>query len=146
MGRFSENDLLDPFDYLSDPEAVKFEPCRPMTLEEVREELNRRIASDETSAVELKPSGKLINKVYPGKRENNALEIGFLFNKSYWNQGYAAVSCKATVHEAISSGVARIYTECDPEKQSSWNLLERLSFTRTAHLEKKVFFRKDNHG
>jgi hypothetical protein len=63
--RFSENDLLDPFDYLSEPEVVKFEPCRPMTLEEVMEELDRRIASDEMAVVELKSSSRPIQRSFP---------------------------------------------------------------------------------
>ncbi len=144
--RFSENDLLDLFEYLSDPEVVKFEPYRSMTLEEVRQELRLRIASDEMVAVELKSSGKLIGNVYLGKRDNNALEIGFVFNKDYWKQGYAMESCAAVIREAFSGGIDRIYATCDPENQGSWRLLERLGFSRTAHLEKNVYFWKDDRG
>ena len=146
LRRFTEKDLPDLFEYLSDPEIVKFEPYRPMTLEEVREELDRRIASDEMVAVALKTNGKLIGNVYLGKRENNALEIGFVFNKDYWKQGYARESCEALIREAFSSGIDRIIAHCDPENQSSWELLERLGFTRTAHLEQNVFFWKDDQG
>lgn len=143
---FFEKDLLDLFEYLSDPEVVKFEPYQPMTLDEVRKELDRRINSEEMIAVELKSSGKLIGNVYLGKRENNALELGFVFNKGYWNQGYAKESCKALIREVFSTGFVRIYAECDPENQSSWRLLERLGFSRTAHLEKNVSFWKDAYG
>lgn len=146
LRRFLGNDLLDLFEYLSDPEVVKFEPYRPMTLEEVRQELDLRIASDEMIAVEQKSTGKLIGNVYLGKRENHALEIGFVFNKAYWNLGYASESCKALIREAFSSGIDKIIAHCDPENQSSWKLLERLGFTRTAHLEKNVFFWKDEEG
>lgn len=146
LRKFSKNDLSDLFDYLSDPEVVKFEPYCPMTLEEVREELERRIASEEMIAVELKSSGKLIGNVYLGKRENNTLEIGFVFNKNYWKRGYAIESCGAVIREVISSGITRIYAECDPENQSSWKLLEKLGFTRTSHLEQNVFFWTDDQG
>ena len=143
---FSENDLMDLLKFLSDPEVVKFEPYRPMDLEEVRQELDRRIVSDEMIAVELKSIHKMIGTVYLGKRENKALEIGFVFNKDYWNQSYAKESCEALIQEAFSSGIIRIYAECDPENQSSWRLLEKLGFTRTAHLEKNVFFWEDDQG
>ena len=146
LRRFSEKDFLDFFEYLSDPEVVKFEPYRPMTLDEVREDLDRRIESEEMVAVELKSSGKLIGNVYLGMRESNALEIGFVFNKEYWNQGFARESCKALIKKAFSSGITRIYAECDPENQGSWKLLESLGFSRTAHLEKNVFFWKDEQG
>jgi RimJ/RimL family protein N-acetyltransferase len=145
LRRFFENDLLDLFEYLSDPEVVKFEPYRPMVLDEVWKELDLRIASEEMVAVELKSSGKLIGNVYLGKRGNSVLEIGFVFNKDYWKQGYAMESCAAMIHEAFSSGVDRIIAHCEPENQNSWNLLERLGFTQTAHLEKNVFFWKDDH-
>ena len=72
MSRFSENDLLDPFDYLSDPEVVKFELCCPMTLEEVREELQQWIKSDEIVVVALKSSSRLIQKSFPS---SNGTEI-----------------------------------------------------------------------
>jgi len=137
---------LDLFEYLSDPEVVRFEPYRPMTLEEARQELDRRIASAEMIAVELKSSGKMIGNVYLGKRKNNTLEIGFVFNRHYWNQGYAMESCKALIQKAFSSGITKVYAECDPENQSSWKLLERLGFSRTAHLEKNVYFWKDDQG
>lgn len=146
LRRFLKSDLLDLFDYLSDPEAVTFEPYQPMSMEEVRNELDRRIVSEEMIAVALKSSGKLIGNVYLGKRDNNALEIGFVFNKDYWKQGYAMESCQALICEAFLSGVARVYAECDPENQSSWILLERLGFTREAHLERNTWFWRDEHG
>ena len=65
LRRFSENDLLDLFEYLSDPEVGKFEPYRPMSLDEVSEELDLRIASEEMVAVELKSSSRLIQRSCP---------------------------------------------------------------------------------
>lgn len=146
LRRFSEKDLMDLFEYLSDPDVVKFEPYRPMSLEKVREELELRIESEEMVPVALKSSGKLIGNIYLGKRENNALEIGFVFNKDYWKQGYARESCEALIQEAFLSGIERITAHCDPENQSSWSLLEKLGFTRTAHLKHNVFFWKDDQG
>ncbi len=146
LRKYSENDLMDLFEYLSDPEVVKYEPYRPMTLEEVRGELNRRIESDEMVAVELKSSGKLIGNVYLGRIENNTVEIGFVFNQQYWKQGYALESCVALIREAFSTGVDLIIAECDPENLSSWQLLEKLGFSRSAHLEKNIFFWRDDNG
>ena len=146
LRRFSEKDLMDLFEYLSDSEVVKFEPYLPMTLEEVGAELNRRIQSDEMVAVELKSSSKLIGNIYLGKRENNALELGFVFNKDYWKQGFAKESCTDLIHEAFSDGTDRIFAECDPENRNSCQLLENLGFSCIAHLEKNVFFWRDANG
>ena len=47
---------------------------------------------------------------------------------------------------AFAAGVHRIYAECDPENENSWRLLERLGFSREAHLRQNVYFWKDTDG
>ena len=42
LRRYRESDLQDLFEYLSDPEVVRFEPYKPKTLEECRESPQRR--------------------------------------------------------------------------------------------------------
>ena len=143
---FREGDLRDLFEYVSDEKVVAFEPYRPMTLEEARESLRWRMGTEEMIAVELKSARKLIGNVYLGKREFEALEIGYVFNQNYWGAGYAAESCQALVRRAFSSGTHRIYGECDPANTRSWKLLEALGFRREAHLRRNVFFWKDPEG
>ena len=146
LRRFRESDLADLHEYLSDPEVVVFEPYKPMTMEEVKENLDWRISTEEMLAVELKSTGKLIGNVYLGKREYDALEIGFVFNGLYQHRGYARESCEKLIELAFAAGIHRIYAECDPENQASWGLLERLGFAREAHLRKNVYFWKDANG
>lgn len=146
LRRFQESDLADLYIYLSDPQVVAFEPYKPMTMEEVKDNLTWRISTDEMIAVELKGTGKLIGNVYLGKRDFEALEIGFVFNRSYQHQGYALESCEKLIELAFAAGIHRIYAECDPENQASWGLLERLGFAREAYLRKNVYFWKDTDG
>lgn len=145
LRRYKEEDLQDLFEYLSDQEVVKYEPYKPLTLNEAKENLVWRIGTDEMIAVELKSSHKMIGNVYLGKREFEALEFGYVFNREYWGQGYAAESCEALIQQAFSKGIHRIYAECDPCNTSSWKLLERLGFQREAHLRKNVYFWKDEN-
>ena len=63
---YTESDLEDLYEYLSNPDVVEFEPYQPMSFEEVKEELKERISSDEMIAVELKENHKLIGNVYLG--------------------------------------------------------------------------------
>ena len=126
LRRYTEADLQDLWEYLSDEEVVAYEPYKPMSLEEVKDNLEWRIGTDEMVAVELRDSHKMIGNVYLGKREFVSLEIGYVFNRSYWGNGYAAESCKALIQQAFSNGIHRIYAECDPKNESSWKLLERL--------------------
>ena len=60
LRRYRESDLQDLYEYLSNPEVVKFEPYRPMSMDEVRHNLEWRISTDEMTAVELKESHKMI--------------------------------------------------------------------------------------
>ena len=46
LRRFRESDLQDLHEYLSDPEVVAFEPYKPQTKEEVRENLAWRISTE----------------------------------------------------------------------------------------------------
>ena len=146
LRRYRKEDLRDLFEYLSDYDVVKYEPYLPMNMAEAEEELNQRIASNEMIAVELKDGHKMIGNIYLGKRDFASLEIGYVFNKAYWGQGYARESCEALIEKAFSQGIHRIYAECDPCNPASWRLLESLGFTRDAHLRKNVYFWKDALG
>ena len=146
LRRYREEDVQDLFEYLSDREVVKYEPYQPMVFEEVKENLEWRIGTEEMVAVELKKSHKMIGNVYLGKRDFEALELGYVFHRKYWGNGYAAESCNALIQRAFSNGVHRIYAECDPDNERSWKLLEALGFQREAHFRKNVYFWKDEAG
>lgn len=146
LRRYKKEDLQDLFAYLSDAEVVKYEPYKPMTLEETEEALQWRMGTEEMIAVELKDSRRLIGNVYMGKREFEAVELGFVFHRSYWGRGYAAESCRALIRLAFANGVHRICAECDPRNERSWRLLEALGFQREGHLRQNVCFWKDEAG
>ena len=146
LRRYRESDLQDLYEYLSDPEVVKYEPYRPMNMDKVRGNLAWRISTDEMIAVELKCSHKMIGNVYLGKRDFESLELGYIFHRDYWGRGYAKESCLALIGQAFSHGVHRIFAECDPENISSWRLLESLGFEREAHLKQNVYFWKDSEN
>lgn len=146
LRRFCKEDLQDLFEYLSDEEVLKFEPYMPMTLAQVREDLENRITSDEMIAVVLKSCSKLIGNLYLGQRDFASFEMGYVFNRLYWKQGYAKESCEALIKKTFAEGAHRIFAECDPCNTGSWRLLESLGFTREAHFRRNVFFRKDSSG
>ena len=143
LRRYRKEDLQDLYEYLSDETVLRFEPYKPMTMNKVKENLDWRISTDEMIAAELKSSHKLIGNVYLGKRDFNTLELGYVFNRQYWGQGYAEESCTALIRKAFSEGIHRIYAECDPCNPASWKLLESLGFTREAHFRQNVYFWKD---
>ena len=125
---------------------VKFEPYKAMTAEETKDNLKWRIETDEMIAVELKENHKMIGNVYLGKRDFNSLEIGYVFNRKYWGNGYAKESCEALVQYSFRKGTHRIFAECDPDNENSWRLLEAIGFEREAHLKQNVYFWTDEQG
>ena len=144
LRKYKDSDLNDLFDYLSNPRVVEFEPYKPMTMEEVKNNLKWRISTDEMIAVELKSNQKMIGNIYLGKRDFDSLEIGFVFNESYWKNGYAQESCEKLIELAFNNGIHRIFAECDPNNKNSWCLLEKMNFTREGYLKKNVYFFKDD--
>lgn len=146
LRRYEPGDLRDLYEYLSDPEVVRFEPYLPMSLEETRENLKWRISTAEMIAVELKDGGKLIGNLYLGKREFDSLELGYVFNCGYWGKGYAKESCAAMLEKSFGEGVHRVYAECDPQNPNSWRLLESLGFEREGCLKRNVYFHRDSDG
>ncbi|MCH4191575.1 MAG: GNAT family N-acetyltransferase [Butyrivibrio sp.] len=145
LRRYTTDDLQDLYEYLSDKDVVEFEPYKPMNIEEVKKNLNWRISTDEMIAVELKENHKVIGNVYIGKRDFSSLEIGYVFNKSYWGNGYAKESCNAVIRKAFEDGVHRIFAECDPINLNSWHLLENLGFQREAYFKQNVYFWKNEN-
>lgn len=129
LRRFQKEDLQDLFEYLSDKEVVKYEPYKPLTLAETKENLEWRIGTEEMIAVELKNSHKMIGNVFMGKRDFESLEIGYVFNRKYWGKGYAAESCRTLIRQAFSNGVHRIYAECDPIMRTHGDCWRRWDFS-----------------
>ena len=117
-----------------------------MTKEGTEENLAWRIRTDEMIAVELKENHRMIGNIYLEKKDFDSLELGYVFNKTYWGKGYAYESATALVELAFSQGIHRIYAECDPINTASWKLLEKLGFQKEAHFRKNIFFWKDEKG
>lgn len=146
LRKYRDSDLQDLYEYLSDAEVLKFEPYKPMSIDEVKENLVWRMSTDEMIAIESKEEQKMIGNIYLGKRDFDTLELGFVLNRKYWGKGYAAESCRALLKLAFDTGIHRIYAECDPQNVASWKLLERLGFRREAHLRQNIYFWKDENG
>ncbi|MBK1812846.1 GNAT family N-acetyltransferase [Clostridium sp. YIM B02505] len=144
--RFSENDGEDLYEYFSNPKVLEFEPYKPFTRDEAYKEAKRREGDENFLAVCLK-SGKLIGNLYFSKGDFETWEVGYVFNESYWGNGYASESLLALMKYAfLSLNVRRIIANCDPKNIPSWKLLERVGMRREGNLLQNVFFFKDEEG
>ena len=94
----------------------------------------------------MKEEHKVIGNIYFGKRDFEAREIGYVFNKNYFGHGYASEAAKAVMLDAFAHGTRRVFGECCPENTSSWKVMERIGLKREAHFRKDSSHRKDEKG
>jgi len=148
--RFQSDDWKDLFEYLSDEAVVQFEPYDVFDEQASQNEAARRAGDQAFWAVCLKDTGKLIGNIYfEQQRPEQFLtwELGYVFNRKYWGNGYAAESCRRIIEHGFTQyGARRIIAMCNPENENSWRLLERLGMRREAHLKQSVYFKFDKQG
>jgi RimJ/RimL family protein N-acetyltransferase len=148
---FRPDDWQDLYEYLSQPETVKYEPYEFFSLDMARQEAVRRSADESFYAVCLKKGGKVIGNIYLARRDFDTWEIGFVFNSNFGSNfgcnGYATEAAKALVDKLFSESSAhRVFAECNPENGQYWKLLERLRFRREGHLLRNIHFKRDSAG
>lgn len=143
---FKESDGPMLYEYLSDEDAVKFEPYAPFSWEAAQKEAFRRTQDSDFLAVCL-PSDKLIGNLYLSERDCGSWETGYIFNKLFWGQGYALESFNAALDIAFKTLSAhRVLAMCDPLNERSWKLLKRAGMRREGTLLQNVYFTKDKAG
>lgn len=143
---FTMGDLLDYYEYLSDPDVVRYEPYKAQTMQQVKNNILELVNSNNMFAVELKSSKKMIGNIYFADIDSKTKVLGYVFNKKYWNQGYAKEAIKSVINLAFKHSILRIEAKCDPLNVPSWKLLESLGFTQVTHLKKNTYFWKDEDG
>lgn len=95
---FNPNDANDLHEILGDSETMK--NCEPAyTFEKTRRFLKEFcIEKSGAFAVVLKQSQKVIGYILFKPWEEDVYEIGWIFNKKYWRNGYAYESCSAVIN------------------------------------------------
>lgn len=150
LRRFRQSDWRDLFEYLSQPEVVRYEPYDVYSAEECRRESLDRSRNEAFWAVCLKENGKLIGNLYFERQEPVEYltwELGYVFNPLYHGQGYATESCRRILRYAFEQlGAHRVIARCNPGNAPSWRLLRRLGMRREGHLRKNIFLKRDEYG
>jgi RimJ/RimL family protein N-acetyltransferase len=139
---FSKEDYYDLFEYLSDIDTYKFEPGKPITLNEAKKLCNERSKNNKFLAIQLE--NKMIGHIYFAQIEPKKLmtwEVGYIFNKKYQGKGYATESLKAILEYGFKNlNIHRIFANCSPKNIKSWKLLERVNMKREGKLRQNIFF------
>ena len=143
---FQNGDADDLFAYLSKEEVVRFEPYGTLTYEQAVAQAELRANDPDFIAVQLKTGG-VIGNLYFSKAEFDSWELGYVFNNTYWKNGYATEAAHALLKHAFEElNVRRVIAKCNPQNENSWRLLERLGLRREGHLLQSVYFFVDPEG
>ena len=81
-------------------------------------------------AVELKESGLLIGQaglMTTTMNENSVVEIGYIFDNTYWHNGYATEAAESLIAYAFDNfGLPAVYCSIRPENKASIRVAKRL--------------------
>lgn len=144
---FQENDWNDMLEYLSDEDVIRYSPYEKYNEEMAKNEVKKRIGSNDILAVCLKENTKVIGELIYEKGEFDAMEIGFFFNPQYQGNGYAKESATALMDYAFrAQGIRRITARCDSLNLKSRKLLEKLKMRKEGELKKHIYFKSDMSG
>nr|WP_210767767.1 GNAT family N-acetyltransferase [Cellulomonas humilata] len=117
--------------YLSQPEAVRFEPYGVQTRLQCHELALDREGDEAFWAVCRAGDERLIGNLYLHRDDPRTYTLGYVFDPAQWGQGYATEAATALLDVCFRSwGAHRVIARCSPENTRSWRLLERLGMRR----------------
>lgn len=109
---FTTSDLSDLHEIFSDPETMtNVEP--PYSLEKT-EDFLRSFCIERGGALACahRESSKMIGYILFKSLEEGVYEMGWIFNRAHWRQGFAYEACSALMHYAFTEmGVHKIFAE-----------------------------------
>jgi len=94
---FTSEDSADLHDIFGDDETM--ENCEPAYDFEKTEKFLTSFCIGRNGAVAAvhKESGKMIGYILFKRQDEDVYEMGWIYNRSFWRQGYAYESCKAVI-------------------------------------------------
>jgi RimJ/RimL family protein N-acetyltransferase len=91
---------------------------------------------DVTLVADLRENRKVIGsaRMWIVDEPNRIAEIGYTFNRRYWNNGYATEAASALLQRAFTVlNVHRVVATCDTRNVGSRRVMEKLGMRREAH-------------
>lgn len=121
----------------SDPEVMRYWDWPAQQSVAEVEDVFRRYAPDPADesllwwAVSIVPDGPVIGEcdLNTIDRQHRRAEVGYLFARAYWGQGYAAEAARAVIAYAFGAlGLERLTARIHKGNIASVKLIERLNF------------------
>lgn len=127
---FSPDDADDLQEILGDSETMRY--CEPAYTFEKTQKFLREFCIEKGGAFAavLKCSQKVIGYLLFKPLEDGVYEIGWIFNREYWQNGYAYESCSALIqHGFRAMGLHKVVAETI-DGVKSVGLMEKLGMKR----------------
>ena len=109
---FTLEDAVDLYDIFGDDETM--ENCEPAYDFEKTQKFLTSFCISRKGAVAAvhKESGKMMGYILFNEFDEGVYEMGWIYNRNYWRQGYAYESCKAVIDYAFGERRAhKIFAE-----------------------------------
>ena len=140
------NDCYDFFEFCSDPKVctyLTFNPYKSVTYTKwILENMQNAYihGTDVNFSVVLNTNKKVIGSVSLHFFENeNSAELGYLFNCSYWNNGYCKEAVNALINVAFDYyGVNCIYASYIVGNNASKTILKKIGFDECGYQKDKI--------
>lgn len=146
LREFQPADEADIHEYASDPLVPRFDSWGPNTPQQTHDALKRWLTAqkvwprdDVHLGAELQRERQLIGSVrlWTVDPANATAEIGYSFNRQYWNNGYATEAASALLNEAfITLKMHRVIATCDTRNVASWRVMEKIGMRREAEFRR----------
>ena len=126
---FCPDDEKDLHEILGDTETMAY--CEPAYDSEKTRRFLAEFCIETQGALAAvrKDSGKVIGYILFHPLEDGVYEIGWIFHKNYWRQGYAYESCSEVIAHAFRTLNARKVVAETADRERSVPLMEKLGMT-----------------
>ena len=140
---FTPEDAADLHEIFGDDETM--ENCEPAYDFEKTKEFLTSFCIGRKGAVAAvhKESNKVIGYILFNDADEGVYEMGWIYNRSFWRQGYAYESCKAVIDYAFEELKAHKFFAEAIDTEKSVGLMQKLGMQLEGIQRSQT---KDNHG
>lgn len=137
LRHFTENDAQDVFEYARDELTVKYLtwPAHK-NIEESQRIITRQLSNENTYAIVLKETGKVIGCIDLRITSDADASFGYVLNRSYWNKGYMTEALQYSLTYLFEKLGIETVTSChETENPASGSVMKKCGMKWT-HLAK----------
>lgn len=142
--KFRPDDFPVVFDWLGNPENMRYRSSEPQNECEAREYLDWAIKCAEQAdcinfryAVECKETGALIGSCELAFTDKDPAELAWELHRDYWRKGYGTEIGETLLRLGFETlNLRRIVADCNTLNRGSYRIMEKIGMRREAHYVK----------